>query len=169
MTNFEIYHLNWKEYSWDGSIFTAYNSIKDHGIYQIYGDHSVYGVDTLLYIGKAGNQTYSARMKGHTDLDTSQVFKFTKLYLSYFCKIDDLTETNWKSAIDLVEKVLIKSHFPALNSQDVMGFLESGTPNILIYNWGERGRLLPEVSTLRCSEFYHDSDKYDFDKLTLGT
>jgi hypothetical protein len=167
LADFKIYHLNWKEYDWDASICTNYNSNKDYGIYQVYGDHPVYGNNTLLYIGKARDQTYSARMRGHTDFDASQVSKFTKLHLSYFCKIDDISEANWGDAIDLVEKVFIKTHFPALNSQDVMKFLETGAPNVLIYNWGARGRLLSEVSTLRCSEFYHDSDKYNFDALTL--
>lgn len=168
MTNFQMYHLYWKAYDWDiNAINTAYNSNRDYGIYQVYGDHPVYGADTLLYIGKAKDQTYSTRMKGHTDFDASQASKFTKLHLSYFCKADDLSETNWGDAIDVVELALIKAHMPALNSQQVMGFLEAGAPNILIYNWGERGRLLPEVSTLRCSELYHDSAKYDFEKLAL--
>jgi len=168
MTDFKIYHLYWKEYNWDKSVNTDYDSCKDFGIYQVYGDHPVYGDNKLLYIGKAKDQTYSQRMKGHYDFDASQVSKFTKLYLSYFCNLDDLCENNWKEAIDIVETTLIKSHFPSLNSQDVMGFLDKDTPNILIYNWGARGRLLPEVSTLRCSEFYHDSDKFCFDKLALG-
>ena len=168
MADFKIYHLNWKEYDWDDSICTAYNSNKDYGVYQVYGDHPVYGDNTLLYIGKAKDQTYSARMKGHTDFDASQVSKFTKLHLSYFFGIDGISEANWGDAIDLVEKVLIKTHFPALNSQEVMGFLEARVPNILIYNWGARGRLLAEVSTLRCSEFYHDFEKYNFDTLALA-
>lgn len=168
MANFKIYHLYWKGYDWNDGITTCHHSSKDCGIYQVYGNHPVYGPDTLLYIGKAKDETYSQRLNGHGDLDTSQIAKFTKLYLSYFCKVDDLNEADWKDAIDIVEKTLIKAHSPALNAQDVKGFLEKDTPNILIYNWGDRGRLLPEVSTLRCSEFYHDSDRYDFDKLALS-
>lgn len=168
MANFKIYHLNWKEYIWNESVNTAFTSSKDIGIYQVYGSHPVYGDNTLLYIGKTKEQTYSERIKGHYDFDASQVSKFSKLYLSHFCKADDLFEENWKEAIDIVEKTLIKAHSPALNSQDVMGFLDKNTPNILIYNWGERGMLLPEVSTLRCSEFYHDSEKYNFDVLELS-
>jgi hypothetical protein len=168
MTNFQIYHLFWKAYDWDKAIYSEHNTAKDYGIYQVYGDHPVYGPDTLLYIGKAKDQTYSTRLNGHYDFDASQVARFSKLYLSYFCKVDDLSEANWGDAIDIVEKAFIKAHFPALNSQHVMGFLEADTPNILIYNWGERGRLLPEVSTLRCSATYHDSTKYDFEALALA-
>jgi hypothetical protein len=166
MADFKIYHLNWKEYDWND--WSTHESEKDYGIYQIYGNHSVYGDNSLLYIGKTKKQTYSKRINGHKDFDASQVSKFTKLHLSYFCKIDDLSEANWDEAIDLVETVFIRAHSPALNSQNVMGFLEKDTPNILIYNWGERGSLLPEVSTLRYSELYHNFNVYDFDKLTLA-
>jgi hypothetical protein len=159
--------LFWKEHEWAPSVNTDFNSKKDYGIYQVYGDHPVYGRDTLLYIGQAKGQTYSQRMKGHTDFDSSQASKFTRFSLSYFCKVDDLCEENWGDAIDIVEQALIKSHFPALNARDVKGFFDAAVPNILIYNWGERGSLLPEVSTLRCSEFYHDSEKYNFENLAL--
>jgi len=30
----------------------------DHGIYQIYGNHLVYGENVLLYIGQANEQTF---------------------------------------------------------------------------------------------------------------
>jgi len=168
MTNFSIYHLYWKEYDWNNDVMTRFNSSTDYGVYQVYGDHPVYGANTLLYIGKVKDETYSQRMKGHADFDASQVSRFSKLYLAYFCKVDDLNEANWGNAIDIVEKTLIKAHSPALNSKEVMGFLDKNTPNILIYNWGARGKLLPEVSTLRCSEFYHDSGSYDFEKLALS-
>ena len=38
------------------------NADGDWGIYQIYGDHPVYGSDVLLYIGKAERQTFGARL-----------------------------------------------------------------------------------------------------------
>ena len=167
MANFEIYHLFWKEYNFDDSILGNFTSNKDYGIYQVYGEHPVYGTNTLLYIGQTKKQTFSQRMKGRYDLDTAQVARFTKFYAGYLCKVDDITEANWEEAIDIVEKTLIIAHSPALNSQDVKGFLAKDTTNILIFNWGERGRLLPEVSTLRCSEFYHNSEKYNFENLAL--
>ena len=82
-------------------------------------------------------------MKGHYDLDTAQVARFTKFYVGYFCKAGDITNANWEEAIDIVEKTLIIAHSPALNSQDVKGFLAKDTPNILIFNRGERGSDLP--------------------------
>jgi len=39
------------------------NTDEDYGIYQIYGTHPIYGNDTLLYIGKASQQTFARRIK----------------------------------------------------------------------------------------------------------
>ena len=36
-----------------------------HGLYQYYGEHPVYGQDTLLYIGKAFDQEISKRIGQH--------------------------------------------------------------------------------------------------------
>lgn len=37
----------------------------DYGLYKIYGTHILAGSDTLLYIGKATQQTFSARFYAH--------------------------------------------------------------------------------------------------------
>jgi hypothetical protein len=167
MSKFKLFHLYWKEYKWDNSIYNNFTTDRDFGIYQVYGQHPIYGDNVLLYIGKVKDEHFSARLYGHRDFDASQIPKFTKIHLGYFCKADDISEKNWKDAIDIVEKVLIRSHFLAYNSKDVKGFLESNTPNILIYNWGNRGSLLPEVSTLRYTDHYHNYGTYNFESLIL--
>ena len=35
----------------------------DFDLYQVYGQHPVYGTGTLIYIGKAQNQTFGQRIK----------------------------------------------------------------------------------------------------------
>ena len=37
----------------------------DYGLYQTYGTHILCGPDTLLYIGRATEQTFSARFRQH--------------------------------------------------------------------------------------------------------
>ncbi|GHU18375.1 hypothetical protein FACS189450_14460 [Spirochaetia bacterium] len=166
MAEFKIFHLYWKKYSWSEAALKNFNDFstdRDFGIYQIYGDHPVYGDDTLLYIGKAATETFARRMKGHYDLDASQVGEqFTRIHLGYFCELDDVSPENWEDAISIVEPILINSHMPALNGTDVKGFLEAPNTNILVFNWGDKGKLSPEVSNLRCSGYYHDCEKYNF-------
>jgi hypothetical protein len=56
MKDVVVIHLQWEEHKWDDFNFSDFNSEKDYGIYQFYGDHPVYGENTLLYIGKARDQ-----------------------------------------------------------------------------------------------------------------
>ena len=39
----------------------------DYGLYQIYGTHILSRKDTLLYVGKATQQTFSARFQQHKE------------------------------------------------------------------------------------------------------
>jgi hypothetical protein len=170
MVEFKIFHLYWKKYLWSEAVlenFNDFNTDRDFGIYQIYGDHPVYGDDTLLYIGKAAQQTFAKRLKGHYDLDACQGGEFTRIHFGYFCELDDVSQEDWEDAISIVEPILIKSQMPALNCKDVMGFLEVPDTNILVFNWGAAGKLFPEVSNLRCSEYYHDYEKYNFEEKIL--
>ena len=84
------------------------------------------------------------------DFDVTHISKFRKLHLSYFC------ENNWESKLDLVEKLLINSHFPAYNCDYTKKVLanEEFEKQLLVLNWFERGKLLPEVSSLRTSDYY---------------
>jgi len=56
---------------WDGPITwkekAKLKSAKDYGIYQIYGYHPVHGGDCLLYIGKASDQPFAARLGQEVD------------------------------------------------------------------------------------------------------
>jgi hypothetical protein len=112
----------------------------------------------------AVQQTFARRMKGHYDFDACQVGELTRIHLGYFCKLDDVSPYNWEDAISIVEPILIKSHMPTLNGTDVKGFLEDPDTNILVFNWGAKGKLFPEVSNLCCSGYYHDCEKYNFEK-----
>jgi hypothetical protein len=164
MKEFKMYHLFWKKHPWNESVFKDFDTDYDYGVYQIYGNHPFYGDDTLLYIGKAAQKTFSKRMKGHYDFDA---YNLTRIHLGYFCEIDDIDPQNWEDAISEVEPILIKAHMPPLNGTGVKNLLGSPEQNILVFNWGEKGRLFQEVSNLRCSGFYHNSDTYNFKELIL--
>ena len=167
MKEFKVYHLYWEKHSWSEVILNNFNDFdtdRDFGIYQVYGNHPVYGDDTLLYIGKAEQETFAKRMKGHSDLDA---YQSTRIHFGYFCEYDDISGESWEDAIGEVESILIRSHMPALNGKEVKGLLENSAANILIFNWNEKGNLFPEVSNLRHSGHYHDYTKYNFEKMIL--
>ena len=156
-------HLMWEEHEWSDHVYTDFSENTHYGIYQLYGDHPVYGENALLYIGKAQDQTYSARLKNHPDFNENHISTFRRIHLAYFCELDDMNYDKWKNYIDLTEKLLINAHFPAFNSQNIKSPLKSDDfPSMLVLNWGDRGRLLPEVSSLRYSYFYYDKNLEKF-------
>ena len=169
MKEVKIIHLLWKEFNWDDTELTKIEMGKKHGIYQIYGDHPIYGKDTLLYIGKTKKGTYLKRLFNHQDFIDTHLTKFTKVHLSNFLKNNDVKSKNLDEHIDLVEKLLINSHCPAYNSSGIKGVMNEETfkQELLILNWGERGQLLPEVSSLRYSYHYWNAEVIDFEKSIL--
>jgi hypothetical protein len=57
--------------------------------------------------------------------------------------------------INKAENLLIRSHTPAFNKKENSGlYSHKLDENLLVFNWEERGVLLPEVSTLRYSYKY---------------
>jgi len=167
MKNMNVVHLLWKEFEWNDDVYTKFNSKEDYGIYQIYGDHPVYGENSLLYIGKARYETYSARFKKHDDFNENHISKFSRLHLSYFCETEDTNYDNWGDYIDTVENILINAHFPAYNSQNIKKPIEikKSEKEFIILNWEKRGKLLPEVSSLRYSYYYYDKKNLNLDKI----
>ena len=90
----------------------------DYGLYQIYGRHILCGKNTLLYLGKATDQTFAQRFKQHKKdwIGNEKV----KIYLGR-------TETNkmysksdnwkrWKRDLGMAEQIIIYKYTPNYNS-----------------------------------------------------
>lgn len=150
---------------WDGP-FTleevqGMNDDHDHGVYQVYGSHPVYGSDVLLYVGKAGQQTFSVRLNQelwHYNQDAGNI----RYYVGRLAGEQTPEDTEWRHQIDLVEALLIHSHWPAANSQYIQG-LGNHAPEIAdlhVLNWGQRRSLLGEVSGLTLTDRYNVIPNY---------
>ncbi len=121
-------------------------STEDYGLYQVYGTYPVYGNNTLLYIGKAASQYFGVRLKQHNKWFDNQDSENIVVYTGRIGSNNP--SDDWDNMIDIAEKLLIFSHRPAENS------LHINTANNIpiethIFNWGNRGLLLPEVSAFR--------------------
>lgn len=140
---------------WEGplTLEEAYkkNEKSDKGIYQCYGDHPVYGLDVLFYIGKAEKQTFRKRLPGHGFGGWNQNIQ---IYLGYIVKEKEdrqLDDKVWRDMIDRAERLLIHACWLAYNSQDIQSSPE-GCDDLLILNWG-KFRSLPEaISGYRTSK-----------------
>jgi len=160
----QIYHMFWKKYKWDDLAEGNIVEKDQIGIYQIYGNHAVYGKNCLLYIGKTVEQGFQNRLdpKQHWDFIINHYSEFSHIHIGTLKKWDDLKEGgDEKAIITKIEKLLINAHTPAFNSMEIKGLYPYEEDNqFILLNWLEHGDLLPEVSTLRYSEKCWNSVNY---------
>ncbi|OHD64455.1 MAG: hypothetical protein A2096_04080 [Spirochaetes bacterium GWF1_41_5] len=156
-----VINIQWEKVPFEIEEVNKLNKKNHYGIYQIYGNHPVYGRDVLLYIGKANKQTFSQRL----GVD-QEYFQFvesilypTNIRIGMICESEDGKNDTWEALIDESEKILILSHLPAFNASNIKAFYKGDEDCLIIYNWGDIGSLLPEISTHRISyKFWNDNN-----------
>jgi hypothetical protein len=167
MTDVTVINIEWEIIPFNFEVIKTKNSKSDYGIYQIYGHHPAYGQNALLYIGQANEQKFGVRLNERWEfIESCAIPKHIRL--GRFLKPKNNNEeeawlqSHWGELISDVETILIKSHAPAFNKKDNTGLFEPGHFNkdILILNWGDRGALLPEVSSVRYSYKYWGYEDY---------
>lgn len=166
MENLIVINIAWEKIPFNINEVRKQAYRNDYGVYQIYGHHAAYGDETLLYIGKAQEQTFATRLTQEFWSFVESSIRPTHIRLGRICK-SNRTEENlgwdvkrWRELIGVAEKILIKSHPPAINKQENGGMFinEFNSENVLIINSEDYGRLLPEISTLRISYRYWNYD-----------
>src|SRR5699024_7619716 len=112
----ELIKMEVIQIKWEGPFFiedlkSLNNYEIDYGIYQIYGNHIVYGENVLLYIGQANEQTFYTRITQHAYwLENHFSFYIGRL-------IGQLTPSYEKwHKISAAEQLLITIHAPAYNT-----------------------------------------------------
>jgi len=115
-----------------------------YGLYQYCGTHPVYGRESLLYIGQAFDRDFSKRLSEHVHETWSSTP--IEIFLGFIASREKLDEDSWRNEVDLAEALLIYTHSPAWNSSNIKTIDYSRFDGVHIFNWGDRGSLLPEVS-----------------------
>lgn len=121
----------------DGGSKRNHWSGNDYGLYQIYGKHILGSKRTLLYIGQAADQTFSARFKQHKK-EWIYGERGLKIYLG---RIQD-GSSKWRKDVDIAEQILIYKYTPNYNSslkQDYPKLPESTC--VRLQHFGKRARL----------------------------
>jgi hypothetical protein len=135
----------------------------DCGIYQIYGNHPIYGSNSLLYIGIATDQSFSKRISAHKkdwlkDPDLGSVTIFLgdvyKQRGKVYKESEDFSNEDWEIITKQCEQLLIYALGPVYNSQNKQSIQEEELRELHILNWGDRGNLYPEISGDRWTEKY---------------
>lgn len=157
--------IEWTKFAYNEEQIKKLSTSNDYGLYQIYGWHPAYGKNALLYIGRSVGQPFAKRLYERWDLIETYFAPHT---IRVGRIVKDNKQTNSVDSpkptrselIRLAEKLLLHTHAPALNKQDISGLLNIKNENdhIHIINWGDFGTLLPELSTYRCSYKYWECE-----------
>ena len=119
-------------------------------LYQLYGQHPVYGSNVLLYIGmtKDGAQRFEQHDQWVRDECDIMSFRLGSLGQFTSWKEWDKLEKYKKTKGEIVQKIealLIYAHQPAYNAAN-KNSAKNISANIRIFNSGKYGQLLPELS-----------------------
>jgi hypothetical protein len=122
-------------------------------LYKIYGSHHLYGNNVLLYIGMT-EQNVTQRMSQHDYWMDEEHFGKSKIYFGSVGKFDNWKKSEEIDIFDLlesetikkVESLLIYAHQPVHNEKNRQS--AEKTKNIRLFNTGNFGALMPEISGL---------------------
>ena len=158
---------------WDGP-FQAdelrNNLGKGYAIFQLYGEHPIYG-DTLLYIGDMQESPRVSRVSKRIKENVENFKKYwtsgdPEIFIGHLRGEKTPDKATWLKEIALAKKLLIYAHSPAWNSKAKELYLriregDGDLFNIHVFNWGRHKRLLPEVSGRRCALDYPRPENYN--------
>lgn len=122
----------------------------DYGVYQIYGPHILHRDGTLLYIGKASDQTFSERLKQHKAcLLKDDNWSKIKIHLGRLENSPEYTKRDnwgsWYRDVDIAEAMLIYKYSPNYNSSLLGDYPDPhGFNEIKLAHRGNSGSLMPE-------------------------
>ena len=149
------------EIKWDGPYsideVKKLNGDSDYGLYQVYSGHHIFGPDTLIYIGKANNQTFAKRLSQQQEWITWETSP--QIYVGRLGGDKRVTDNKWGKMINNAEKILIYFSSPPYNSTNIGDY--GKIKNTIVLNVGKKNRLPFEYST-----YYHQT-KYDESKWQL--
>lgn len=119
----------------------------DYGLYQIYGQHIIFGPGSLLYIGMAREQTFKSRLRQH-DVDWLHQEKGVLVRVGRIDPGDYAYEPDnwpdWYRLLGDTEALEIYWHSPPYNSSNIS---EYKGQDLRILNEGERGSLSQECAS----------------------
>ncbi|MDK1286379.1 hypothetical protein [Pseudoalteromonas umbrosa] len=127
--------------------------INSHGVYQIYGEHPIYGRDVLLYIGQTAPTENNARgfglrlkehFRGRFWSHCNLTVRFGRCYI-------DENEIYDKDKILVIESLLIACNMPALNREYLDGAKKS-SEHYIVRNWDFKGSIAAECSSIYWTE-----------------
>jgi hypothetical protein len=154
--------LNWRARavrpteSGEVDVEALFSGIEGKGLYCFEGRHDAHPHGAVLYVGQAARELDALRTR------MPQSFGLFQEGGALYSDVHDLV-VRWapllgegEKYIDDVESLLIVSHAPPFNAQEVRRWY-TGRPNLVVLNAGAKGRLHPTVAAIyHCEQGWPD-------------
>jgi hypothetical protein len=140
---------------WDGpysfdELEELYDESCDFGLYQIYGDHPMYGEETLLYLGRTVDRTFGAKLVEEQPYwEAEGDFQPLAIYVGRLAGEMTPGGDVWGQEIDLAARLLIFAHAPVFNGRELGAAPDNDLQKVHVINWGAHMDLAPEISGAR--------------------
>ncbi len=134
----------------------------DYGIYQVYGNHPLYGEEVLLYLGTTDEGTFAHKLRAEREYwEAEPEFHPLSLYVGRLAGLSTPSGEVWAQEIDLAARLLIYAHAPAFNGREVGANPDPDLADLHLINWGNYRDLAPEVSGARWLYKFEDLPSYN--------
>lgn len=125
---------------------------QDIGLYQIYGNHLIYGNDVLLYVGMT-TDSFMSRLKNRRVITDNNDIENMQIYLGkVFSDKEGINRDVEALKIKKAEALIINVLKPAQNTKYISSVGDAkinSNDDFIIFNFGNYKSLLPELSTQR--------------------
>jgi len=158
----KIIYIDWEgPYSFD-EVAEFDDAGCDYGLYQIYGNHPLYGEQVLLYLGATDGRTFAEKLADETDDWELEVgLDEASVYLGHLSGPVTPEEDVWQEEIDLGVKFLTYVHNPVFNARPLGVEPHPDFRHLHIVNQGDYGDLEKEISYARYLMHLENLDDFD--------
>ena len=135
---------------WDGPIsFDEARKLladEDYGLYALYGTHTIFGADALLYVGRANAQRFGQRLPAHYPDWIRHSASDITVYVGRIGGWEFLDDAKWGKMINQTEHLVVHYTSPPYNS----GLIKNPPPfePMLILNHNRRHRLPQSITNI---------------------
>ena len=156
----QVIHVQWTGPFTFADALTFTDRRTDYGVYQVCGLHPAYGQRTLLYLGRAQQQTFGKRLSQEGWERWQVTNGNVVVYLGRLAGAVTPPDADWDEQIALTERLLIVAYRPAHNASGLYRNDDPAFKHLHVLNWSDRGYLSPEVSGARWATRFSVIENY---------
>ncbi|MEM7344876.1 MAG: hypothetical protein AAF485_11590, partial [Chloroflexota bacterium] len=119
----------------------------NRGVYQVYGPHTIFGPDSLLYVGKASKKSFAKVISKKLDTFPWMSAPSTRFYVGKvgLAGTKIVSQERWVELIDMAERLITCHVAPPYNTDHLTDY--GDIKRTIVLNYGTHHQLPTHIST----------------------